>query len=65
MVISEDVTAMFQGQVTGTDDPARSGNISSRARSYIQRASAQLYDRCLSLKIGTVLLCLANASVTA
>ena len=53
----EVATKVFQRagrrHVTGTDEPAMNGTNRARARSYIQRASAQLTARCLSLKTGT------------
>ena len=40
-------------QVNGREEPLWKGTPSSRALSYIHAASAQLYDRCLSLNTGT------------
>ena len=40
-------------QKSGAELPAMKGQFSARARSYIHRASVQLYARCLSVKIGT------------
>ena len=40
-------------QCTGREEPAHSGTSNSRAVSYIQRASLQRYDRCLSTNTGS------------
>ena len=40
--------------VTGSDDPARNGNLSSREMSTISLAHSHFHERCLSLKTGTV-----------
>ena len=39
-------------QVTGSDEPARNGNFSSREVSTISLAHSHFHDRCLSLKTG-------------
>ena len=40
-------------QVTGSDEPARSGKPIARAVSTISLAHSQFHERCLSLKTGT------------
>ena len=51
-------------QVTGSDEPARNGNLSSREMSTISFAHSHFHDRCLSLKTGTARPSLRKTSVT-